>query len=712
MFEYINGKLAIKAKALYDDLGIISRSNYGNYRDRGKIKVLINGHRGQEAYVDYSSLERCGMADLVEAKLGFNPRERFKYNSLLPHLKVDRAAEKYFFDYTYGEDGMKTLSPEVQIEYTYNAIVLNAIDQVITSRINRRKRLRGGTSITRIIEDDLYDMVKLIDRKVWKHTLLYDHPRSLERVYKKYKRDGYYSLIHKNYGNTNALKVTEKIEKLLLGIYWMETKPYQASVLDIYLMFLAGRQVIEDVNTKTGECRNLNPADYYDENGIPITISERTISNWIAKKWENANASDKERNSDLWWTAKRRPYNHRHAPIYSLSKLTMDDIAIPFKRPDGTRVWAYQVFDTQSTAVIGRAYSVDKTVNLLIEALKDLMYLCVRNDWGMPGQMECEQHLANTLTGTGNTDDDTFEADLLTAGTLFTNVTFCRGGMPISKRAEGFIKQKKYQHQAKREGFLRRPFARLEANLMNQDHNPRRYTLKNIIKNEESDINDYNNSPHPDQELYPGKTRWQVFIENINPNLPKPQLPVLAYHIGECNEKSEIHNSQWVEVATKRFMLPNPKVMRLLTGTTVQAYYFPGDNVNEVYIYQNKRYICTCQSLEKYNEALVERTDEDVRIKHEHDKYTAQFDRITSDRIKSVPHLIVKPIDQISSNLELERPGTTKISGEFDEPDLNTQKEEAKEFRKTERVRKKVNEEIANKHLEYITQTANLADYD
>jgi hypothetical protein len=706
MFDFINGILAIKAEALYKDLEVITYTNYKQKCFKCQIKVLINAHRGQQAWVEYASLEQCGLSALIEAKLGYKPREVHSYNAILPVLTMDSSAEKYFSEYRYGEYGNKPLTAPTQQEYTANASILNAIHQIVITRQSLHKRTGGRVSLSAIM-NDMSVAIKGIDRNIYKHSLDFSNPRSLERVYKNYKSEGYYSLIHKNFGNKSALKVTEKIEKLLLGIYWMETKPYQAGVLDIYLMFLAGRQPI--VDRETGEY--LNPADYFDDKGNPITLSEGTVNNWLKKKWENDNASAKVRNSELYWTAKNRPFNHRHAPIYSLSKLTMDDIAIPFKRPDGTRVWGYQIFDTQSTAVVGRAYAVDKSVNLLTDALKDFMYLCIRNGWGIPGQIECEQHLANTLTGRED-EEGNFEADLLTAGTLFTNVSFCRGGMPISKRAEGFIKQKKYQVQAHREGFLRRPFARLEANVLNTDKNPKRYTLANIIKNEEADIDTYNSMPHPDQDLYPGKSRWQVLTENVNPNLPQPQLPVLAYHIGSVNKSTQIHNSQWVEVATQRFMLPSPKVMRMLKGTTVQAYYFPGKEVKEVYLYQDSRYICTCEPLKEYNEALIERTDEDLKIKAEYDKYTSQFDKLTRERTKSVPKLFVEPIEMISEQLENEQPGQTPIHGEFDEPDMAQAKVELKEHRKKEKERRDINEEIRKQHLEYLTQNADLAQYD
>lgn len=708
MFDYFNGIFAIKAEALYQDLGLFSKDNYYKYCQRGKLKVVVNGCRGQQAWVEYSSVERCGLAALVEAKLGYNPRDTHEYNPIEAILEIDTAAAEFYAGYKYGDHLTVPLPPQVQVEYTHSASVLNAIDAIVTKRRTLRKRIAGRFSMVAVMEE-MNGYVQKLDTRVWKHGLSYDNHRSLEGIYKRYKSEGYAAIIHKNYGNKYALKVTELVEQVLLGIYTMEEKPYQVGALDTYLMFLAGQQRLEVIDEATGELVALNPADYFNEKGEPIIISESTVNRWL-KKWENENVSDKKRNSDLFWTVKHRPHHHRHPAEFSLSKLTMDDIAIPFKRPDGTRVWSYQIFETQSTAVVGRAYATDKTTDLLTNALKDFIYLCVRNGWGVPGQIECEQHLANTMTG--HEVDGKFEADLLTAGTLFTHVTFCPGGMPRSKRAEGFIKQKKYGFQAKRKGFLRRPFARLEANLLNTDKNPKRYTLKSIIRNEEQDINDYNNALHPDQERFPGKTRWEVLVENINPNLPQPQLPVLAFHIGECNKETLIHNSQWVEVARNRFFLPSPSVMRLLSGTTVQAYYFPGDEVKEVYLYQNGRYICTCTPVERYNEAVIERDDEDKRIRNQQMGYVSSFDKMTRDKLSAIPKLIALPVDEVTEQLAHQPKGVMPINGEFDEPDIEQSREAAKARRKEERKKAALNAEIKKKHLEHLTQIANMAKYD
>jgi hypothetical protein len=710
IFDYIGDTLAMKAELLYGELALISYDNYKWKCRTGEIKKIVRGGRGRQAWVEYASLERCGLARLVEAALGFKPREVYAYNPLKSVLEIDYKAADWFADYRYGDEGNMSLPPEVQAEYTHNASVLNAVWKVANARRAMRSRMAGGKGIGTILAG-LYADVQRLDPRVWKHSLNYANARSFERVCKAYKEEGYSSLVHKNYGNKSALKVNEAIERVLMGIFCMDNKPYGSGVLDIYLMFLAGKQRLLDA--ETGEI--LNPADCCDEDGNPILITAATVNNWLRRKWDNLNVADKKRNSELYWAVKHRPMAMRHAPNYSLSKLTMDDIAIPFKRPDGSRVWAYQIFDTQSTAVVGRAYAADKETNLLVEALKDFMYLCVANGWGVPGQIECEQHLANTMTGK-ETDDGQFEADLLTAGVLFSHVTFCRGGWPVSKRAEGFIKQKKYKHQNKRPGFLRRPFARLEANLLNTDKSPKRYTLKEIIANEEADINDYNNSLHPDQDQYPGMTRWQVLIENINPALPQPQLPILAYHIGECRQECKIHNSQWVEVAGQRWQLPSPAVMRQLTGTTVQAYWFPIGDVGEIYLYQNKRYVCTCKPVERFNEAVVERTDDDERIMTDQFKYTAQFMKMTKDYSALIPKIKLLPAEAAATGMD-GKTSSTPIHGEYNEPDLvgieaETEKAGRKAERKAQRETEKEKERIRKLHMEYIDANVNLADYD
>ena len=71
----------------------------------------------------------------------------------------------------------------------------------------------------------------------------------------------------------------------------------------------------------------------------------------------------------------------------------------------------------------------------------------------------------------------------------------------------------------------------------------------------------------------------------------------------------------------------------------VDAYYLPDADgtINEVYIYQNGRYIATCKPVARYNENTAEQTEYDKAAYTEQSKYVAQFDKMMKDgKIKRV----------------------------------------------------------------------------
>ncbi len=144
----------------------------------------------------------------------------------------------------------------------------------------------------------------------------------------------------------------------------------------------------------------------------------------------------------------------------------------------------------------------------------------------------------------------------------------------------------------------------------------------------------------------------------------------------------------------------------------MQAYYFPGDEVKEVYLYQNGRYICTCTPVERYNEAVIERDDEDTRIRNNQMGYVSSFDKMTRDKLSAIPKLIALPVDEVTEQLAHQPKGVMPINGEFDEPDIEQSREAAKARRKEERKKAALNAEIKKKHLEHLTQIANMAKYD
>ena len=90
-----------------------------------------------------------------------------------------------------------------------------------------------------------------------------------------------------------------------------------------------------------------------------------------------------------------------------------------------------------------------------------------------------------------------------------------------------------------------------------------------------------------------------------------------------------------------QYGLPSPEIIEKLEPRNykVDAYYLPDADgtINEVYIYQNGRYIATCKPVARYNENTAEQTEYDKAAYTEQSKYVAQFDKMMKDgKIKRV----------------------------------------------------------------------------
>jgi hypothetical protein len=602
--QYLNSTILCLT---YDELfnGLIPVTTYRNWRNRGTVVFHGRGGNGRNVLIEYDSLPEM-YKQLVKEVLcnGIDPHEYMAKQPIRDLIKADHKAIQFF------QDSRLKIKPERRLEYANDAAILNAFVLLLSDK----KKLKQTLNLSL---DQFWKTAGTIVKELKKEfpNTLPTSDRRLKPIFKAYKKDGYESLIDGRTGNENNRKVDEDLEALILSLYIQNGKPYAKEVHEIYERFMNGELDVVDVHS--GEVFDRSK---FVKDGDPITISDTTVWNYINKPI-NRITVDKFRTSSLDFSSTRRPHMHRHAPVYSFSKISMDDINVPFKMPDGTRVWSYQIFDVTSGCVIGRAFGKEKNRGLFTAAVMDMFRLIINNGWGTPAEIEVEQHISNT-----------FADDLLKDGYLFPFVRFCRGGNPQEKRAEGFIKGKKYQHQAKREGFQRRPFARLEANRMNEDKNKLRFHYDEIVANEEYDIQQWNNSLHPNQEKYAGKTRWQVLCEYQNPQLVEPDLALISQYIG-YKVVTSVQRSQKVRVKNDLYQLPSPKVIELLNDLTVVAHYIPdvNGNINQVHLYQDGQFICTCDKLERFNEAKAEQTAEDLHIRNKQFAYVTEFNTMVRD---------------------------------------------------------------------------------
>lgn len=417
-----------------------------------------------------------------------------------------------------------------------------------------------------------------------------------------------------------------------MSIYSMDNKPFATSVWEMYNQFIQGK--IEIIDRKTGEVFNRNN---FIKNGQPIELSEGTIWNYLNNP-KNRTIVDRMRSGQFQFNNEHRPHHHRHSPFFSFSKISMDDRDLPRKLTDGKRVKAYYAYDVASGCVIGYAYSRNKDEQLFIECLRNTFRLIERNGFGMPAEVEVENHLVNK-----------FFDDL---AMMFPYMRICNPGNSQEKRAEHFNKAKKYGIEKKLYKDTGRWWAKSEAyridvDKVNDEFVQRGYTFEQLVADDIESVKQYNNMLHPRQKYYPQQTRWDVLKSEMNPDL-KPFSKALAYKsIGEHTETT-IRRNQYCVVQYEKYALPDPAIINKLlpNNYSVDAYYLPDDNgmINEVFLYQKGNFICKCAKIIAYNEAKAEQTQDDRTNYTEQAKYVSSFDKMTKDGKNELAKVVIMPV--------------------------------------------------------------------
>ena len=399
------------------------------------------------------------------------------------------------------------------------------------------------------------------------------------------------------------------------------------------MLFIAGVKDIVDM--ETGEF--FNREDFKNEKDDSyITVSSATCWNYVNNP-KNRVIVDRLRATSHNFLSKVRPHMHRHAPMYGLSKISLDDRDLPRKLVTGERVKAYYAYDVASGCLIGASYSIRKDIPLFINCIREMFRFIDSRGWGMPLEMEVEHHLVSN-----------FKDDLFKAGVVFPFVRWCAPSNSQEKHAEQLNRQKKYGYEKRYQDGIGRWYLKNEANVTGGERvyddaenkyivKERTYSYDQLVADDIQSIARYNNGLHRDQKMYKGMTRMQVMERNINPNLAQINRPLLVRYIGDCTETS-IQRNMYCQVQYNDYMLPTPEILAKLAPNnyTVKAYYMPmnaqgEDKIDSVYLYQNDDYICEAKQIVKFNTSLAERTDLDTDAFTEQAKYIAKFDKMVKD---------------------------------------------------------------------------------
>lgn len=603
---------------------IMSIPNYKKLAAKEKINVVRSG-RGLGGYV---------LVEIATMPLRFQERIKLKYgdmkedvirNWLGSHYHIDAKAREFYTRFRF--DNGDTLPPEHIQEYTVNASVIEAVMRAMEDATFMRKAMKAGP----VNWGELAGAISYYQAE-FGHTLPVSSNRFKKRV-NDFKANGYESLISRKFMNQNRRKVTYDIERLLLSIDAQPEQPFNTTVWEQYNLFVQGE--LELYDPETGEV--LNPADFTDKDGNPLVLSPATVANYLNNP-KNKALRGKLHMSQWDFNNAYRPYHLRSIGEYSLSKVSLDDRDLPRPMKDGNRVKAYYAYDVVSGAVVGYAYNRYKTTELFLDCMRNMFQTLDRNGMYIPAELEVEHHLVSD-----------FADGLMQAGTVFPLIRWCNPGNSREKRAEHKNREKKYGVEKRTQVGIGRWYAKLEANRpkeekvydeKNNTYKVKTYSYEELVADDIRAIETFNAQPHPNQKRYPGMSRWDVLCVHQNPNLAPWDKAVLYRFIGQHTETT-IRQNTYCTVMYNQYGLPSPEIIEKLEPRNykVDAYYLPDADgtINEVYIYQNGRYIATCKPVARYNENTAEQTEYDKAAYTEQSKYVAQFDKMMKDgKIKRV----------------------------------------------------------------------------
>lgn len=603
----------------------LTMNDYKNDLRRGDLTMARRGYNGNTV-IDVRSIRRPERIAAIEAKFG--PIEQSE-KAALYQAKPDTEARVWYTAYRKA-DGTP-LEARLIEQYTNRASLLEALKRGLEAQ--RAERARVGKKVKM---GEWYG-----EAMAWYNGQREQYPcaeisnaRSFERVFKAYCNEGYSSIVSKAIGNDNSRKVSVKAENLIVALWRTNGKPFKERVWELYMEFVSGDRELYD--KETGEV--FRPDDFRHK-GRTLELSQATVWAYLSQVM-NTTAVYADRNGNFAYQNALRPKHMRKLGQYSLSKISMDDVALSRQTWDGKWVYKYMAVDVLSGYWFKPAYVVGKPGHKEVaECFRNMFRELTAKGMPMPGELEVEHHLMEDLDWLGD---------------VFPFVRFCASA--TEKRAEHNIRALKYG-AAKDAGHTNgRWYAKSEAyssvrkkvdgdyELGAAEIGCAKLTAERLIADDLADIEAHNNELHPRKKTFAGMTRKDVLERCVNPDLKPIEEWYLLRWIGRQTGTSIVNNNR-VQVNGEQFELKDFGCIERLKPNSrkVEAYWSENaeGEVERVYLYQGETYIGEAENMEKwrYNEFAAERGAGDMAAMLHQQKRVAKFDKMIRNRRASLPRV-------------------------------------------------------------------------
>ena len=212
--EYFENELCVTYEELTSGNDpVISGATLRQNIKRGNIRrAQRGGGEGSYALIIYSSLPEKYKIRFVERK--GDPEQILKQQRMRDRVKTDDKARSFYEDYRYEMNGVETgLSDKLKAEYTLNASVLNALIYDLEDKTTSRKML--GNSLATLWENVAATSENL--RDIYHHTLPENQACLREKI-RRYKKEGYISLISGKVGNKSTVKIIPEMGRQLIAL--------------------------------------------------------------------------------------------------------------------------------------------------------------------------------------------------------------------------------------------------------------------------------------------------------------------------------------------------------------------------------------------------------------------------------------------------------------------------------------------------------------